>query len=284
MISISIFDRIKSIAGVVTSDSFFVTLFIIMILTIVALIANMKIKSRVPKYCIAIVYSGLAVLVLARYGKYVLSLNDSAVEKVFKAIYFPNIVVYISMLFLTLLVMTIVLIDKKFSNFTKVSNFLCFFLIWFLFVLIIDSVKKQGLNFYEVIQIYSDQEIMILIQASMAVFVIWISIIIVDLIVRKLAGPLDKKQRMTNIINIVDSKNNESVDYISSVFNQATNSGNSNQEKSSYFNDNLNTSNNPYFNNNQDMNNDQNNNLFNNYNQNVMNSNYENINSNQNRW
>ena len=197
MINISFFDRIKTIFDLIFSESFFVTLFVILILTVTVLIINMRVKSKAPKYAIAIVYSGLAILVLARYGHYVVSLNDSIVDKFFRAMYFPNIVVYLSMLIITVLLLALNIINNKYLKFTKVSSFLCFFFIWFLFVLTIDTVKAEGLNFYEISELYANGTVMILLQASMATFGVWCMIMIIDIIVRKLSDRMDKKDKMT---------------------------------------------------------------------------------------
>ena len=132
---------------------------------------------------------------MGRYGHYVLSLNDSIVEKFFKAIYFPNLIVYLCVLIISILIMIANIIDKRFSAFSKIINSVCFFLIWFLFVLIVDTVKKVGLNFYDVVDLYSDKTVMILLQATMYVFVVWMSVVIIDLIVRKLADKMDKNNK-----------------------------------------------------------------------------------------
>ena len=87
MVNIPLTERLKEIANLVSSQSFYITLFVILILTISALIINVKVKSQAPKYIAAIVYIGMTILVLARYGHYVLTFNDSIVEKFFKALF-----------------------------------------------------------------------------------------------------------------------------------------------------------------------------------------------------
>ena len=196
MNDISLMDRFKTITNVVTSQSFFITLFVILILTITILLINIKVKSKAPKYVAAIVYFGLAILVIARYGNYVLSLNDSIVEKFFKAVYFPNLVVYVCVLIISILIMIANIIDKKFSIVAKIINSVCFFLTWFLFILVVDTVKKNELNFYDVTDLYSNKTIMILLQASMYIFIVWIGVVIIDLIVRKLADKMDKNSNI----------------------------------------------------------------------------------------
>lgn len=217
MTDFSLAERFKTIFNLVSSQSFFITLFVILVLTIAILVINIKVKSRAPKYAALLVYVGLAVLVIARYGKYVLSFNDSVVDKFFKALYFPNLVVYLSMLVITLLLLTISLIDRKFSTFTKICNYLCFFVIWFLFVLVVDTIKREGLNFYEVVEIYANKTVMILLQTSMYIFVIWMGILISDLIVRTITKKLDNKDK-----TVVNNDINSNIVNTSSYFKKKT--------------------------------------------------------------
>lgn len=192
MTNLSLTEKFKIISDLIKSQSFFITLFAILVLTIIILVVNLKEKSKAPKIAAAIVFVGLAILVIARYGKYVLSFNDSIVEKVFKAIYFPNLVVYFSMLVISILLLVVMLINKKFSLVTKITNVVSFFGIWFFFVLTLDLVKKEGINFYEVKELYTNKSVMTLLQTSMSIFVIWLGVIVMDLIIRNLDNKMNK--------------------------------------------------------------------------------------------
>lgn len=196
MANISFGNRIKTIFDLVVSQSFFITLFVILVLTVTILVVNIKIKSKAPKYISIIACAGVGALVFARYGKYVLSLNDSIVDKFFRAAYFPNVVVYLSMLIITVLLLAYVMIDDRFTIYTKICTFLCFFITWFLFILVVDTVKKEKLNFYEVKELYANKDVTVVLQASMFVFIIWSAIVIGDIVVRKLAHRMDEKEKM----------------------------------------------------------------------------------------
>ena len=221
MTNIPFSERIKTIFDVATSQSFFITLFVIFLLTIIALVVNTRVKSRAPKYMVAIAYAGIAILLLARYGKYMLSLNDSIVDKFFRAMYFPNIVVYITMLILTILFIAITVLNEKYLIYTKICNFLCFSMIWFLFALTVDTVKKEGLSFYEITEIYANGTIMILMQASMCIFGIWCCILISDAIIRKLSDKMEKKELepVTPEGQIVEPNNAQTMSLYEEVLN-----------------------------------------------------------------
>lgn len=196
----TLLERLQTIFETIISSSFFITLLIILIFTITILVLNTKLKSKAPKIIAIGSYILLMILVLARYGGYVLAINDSVVEKFFKAMYFPNLVVYLSMLLISLLLLALNFINKNYTQITKVFNIICFALIWFFFVLVLDSAKTFGINIYEITDIYQNSTMMILLQASMCVFFVWVGILIMNLAVRKITYKLDNKPKNNEFI------------------------------------------------------------------------------------
>lgn len=198
MSSITLLDRIKTIFSLATSQSFFISLFIIILFTVVVLIVDIKVKSKASKYAVGIAYFGVAILILSRYGKYLSNLGDSVVDKFFRGMYFPNVVVYFAMLIISILLLIYVLVDGKFSLFSKISTFSCFSLLWFFFVMLLDTAKGDNVSFYKVEEVYANETIAILMQASMAIFVIWFVIFLADLVVRWMASRMDEKDKSLN--------------------------------------------------------------------------------------
>lgn len=238
-------ERLKTIFETIFSSSFFITLLVILVFTITILIINAKVKSKAPKIIAITSYILLMILVLARYGGYVLAINDSVVDKFFKAMYFPNLVVYLSMLLISLLLLALNFVDTHYTQMTKLFNIICFALIWFFFVLVLDSAKNYGINIYEITDIYSNSTMMILLQASMCVFFVWLGILIMNFVVRKLTYKLDNKPKS----NEYDMNS----DYSYSENNEISNN---------YQDYNLNEQNNSYINQGYEMNNYQNSNNY----------------------
>ena len=232
-------ERIKTIFETIISSSFFITLLVILVFTITILIINAKVKSKAPKIIAIASYILLMILVLARYGGYVLAINDSVVDKFFKAMYFPNLVVYLSMLLISLLLLALNFVDTHYTQITKLFNIICFALIWFFFVLVLDSAKNYGINIYEITDIYSNSTMMILLQASMCVFFIWLGILIMNFVVRKLTYKLDNKPK-SNEYNMNDNYSyNESNNYKDYNLNEPNNSyTNQSYEMNNYQNSN----------------------------------------------
>ncbi len=264
-------ERLKTIFETIISSSFFITLLVILLFTITILIINAKVKSKAPKIIAISSYILLMILVLARYGGYVLAINDSVVDKFFKAMYFPNLVVYLSMLLISLLLLALNFVDTHYTQMTKLFNIICFSLIWFFFVLVLDSAKSYGINIYEITDIYSNSTMMILLQASMCIFFVWLGILIMNFVVRKLTYKLDNKPK-SNEYDV-----NDNYSYNSSY-------GESNELSNSYQDYNLNKQNNSYTNQSYEMNNYQNSNNYVdsshiNTNNTINNGNYQGVNS-----
>lgn len=213
MAEISFIDRIIKIFEMITSSSFFVSLFIIVVLTIVILVINSKVQSKVPKYLAAITYTLIMAYILIKYGNYVFTLNDSLVEKVFKTMYFPNLITYACMLLITIFIIIVTFI-KKYSNIIKIGNITCFSLIWFFFVLILDFVKSNSIDIYDTKEVYSNEALMILLQASMNIFFIWMGILLIDLIVKKILESLEKRKEEIESGKIIAFDSDERFDEV----------------------------------------------------------------------
>lgn len=214
MTEYSFWERISTIFDMVISSTFFISLLVIIILTIVILIVNSKVKSKIPKYLSALAYAVIMVYVIIKYGSYVLSINDSFVEKVFSAMYFPNLITYLCMMMVTIFILITTFISKNYSFVVKIGNIGSFSLMWFLFILILDVVKSNNIDIYDVTSIYSDGTLMILLQASTYIFFIWMGLLLMNLIVRKITFAMEHKSNSSNNRVTVNVSESDAIDEI----------------------------------------------------------------------
>ena len=201
MTQYSLFERISKIFSMILSSSFFVSLFIVIVFTIAILAVNRKMKTPGPKYICAFAYAVIMVLVLVKYGKYILAFNDSLVQKLFSAMYFPNIITYICMMLITIFLIVRSFMRKEESFILKLGNIFCFSIIWFLFVLVLEVTGKENIDVYDVKAVYSNETLMILIQASTYIFCVWIGILLINYIVNRLDGISKKKKDEISLYN-----------------------------------------------------------------------------------
>lgn len=222
MTEYSFFERLSKIFDVIFSSPFFVSLLIVLFLTIIILVINSKVVNKKPKMIASILYVLIAVLVIIRYGKYMLSINDSLVEKVFSAMYFPNLITYLCILLISVFVIIMSFMKKNNNIVTKCGNIFSFGLLWFMFVLILDVVRTNNIDVYDVKSIYSNESMLILLQASTYIFIVWMGILLMNYIVKKITSFIEKKNKPNDVINNTDD---ESFDDVKSISDEEFNNG-----------------------------------------------------------
>jgi glucan phosphoethanolaminetransferase (alkaline phosphatase superfamily) len=191
------FERITRVLSMFFSSSFFIALFIIGVITVILFLLNNKIdKEKRPFLYIGmgLVYVVVAILVFIKYGSGIVLIGDAFIEKLFTAIYFPNIISYMCMLIISMLIMVYSIFNKKYSSFFRLCNLLSCLIIGLLTILIIDSIVTADIDVYEKVSIYSSTNTMVLIQSSMGVFTIWLSVLMVNGIVNLITRRVVKEE------------------------------------------------------------------------------------------
>ncbi len=209
MADLSVLERLKVLVNIIFSSPFFITLFSFMILTIIVFSVYSATKGRVSKIILTVSYGFILGFLIVRYGKLILQIFDTFVDQVFMAIYFPNLITYICMVVITSILMIMTIINKKFKKFIRICNILSFTIIQFLFILTIDLISKSNIGLFEKTSLYSNQTLMILVQASMAIFACWVGLLIVNLVINLVSVRVPN-----NVIEIAPFKREE-LEYLS---------------------------------------------------------------------
>lgn len=191
MNDLSFGERIKTIIDIISSSSLFITLLLITIITIVLLILNQKIKKPIFKILLGILYLGFAVFILVNYGTYILKVGDNFIDQLFKVIYFPSMITYISSVLIAIILMIISIISNKMNKIFKICSGANLTILLFLFILVVDTINRENLMITEKIDLYSSESLTVLVQASMSIFSIWIFILIMNFIVNFITEKID---------------------------------------------------------------------------------------------
>ena len=216
------FERITRVLSMFLSSSVFIPLFIIGVITVIIFLVSNKIdKEKRPFLYIGIgfVYVIVAILVFIKYGSGIVLIGDAFIEKLFTVIYFPNIISYMCMLIISMLIMIYTILNKKYSSFFRLCNLLSCLIIGLLTILIIDSIVTADINIYEKVSIYSNTNTMILIQSSMGVFTIWLSILIVNGIVNLITHRAFKKDDIYVDVDVTEVVPYTEQEYIDGYIN-----------------------------------------------------------------
>ena len=200
--------RIGKIFGLITSSTFFITLFVIIVLTVALVIINSKVKIKLPKILAGVGYLIIVVFVFIKYGSAFNGLQDTFTNKAFSSFYFPNLITYISIVLISIFVIILNFLSKTKTIVFKVISIISFGTIMSLFVIILDIVIKKEIDINSAKSIYENTDLMILIQASTFVFFIWMVIELIDYFSKKLTerSSSDKTNVSPNNYNKVSGR------------------------------------------------------------------------------
>jgi len=92
------------------------------------------------------------------------------------ALYFPNITVYIIILSISNLSFLYTMVSKKISKKYKIMNFVNVIIVDLFLILIVEIANTNGINIYNQLNIYSNSNLLVLLQLTTATFTSWLLI------------------------------------------------------------------------------------------------------------
>ncbi len=211
MIQASLLDQIKTFFNILVNTKT-LWLIVIMVLGLVLLLtlASKFHNKKITKVLYAIVYLGIFGTLIYFFHEEIFELFDYLIDNIFLFLFFPNLAVYI----LVLVVVNVIIIKSTFSEkdnkIIKVFNIIAFIVFDIIFYLIIDNVIKNDVNVYEQLSIYTNNDLLILIELSMKLFVVWLLVLIIIKITRSLINGISLS-KATN--NLVVTENNDDLKF-----------------------------------------------------------------------
>ncbi len=186
MIPLTLNQKIKIALDLIFSSTFCITLIIFSLLLIVLLLINLRKDNNKKKKLLIIVYTIILTIIILKYYKLIFTFIDYLLEKILTFIYFPNFAIYIIIIICTNISLIISLKKQLFSNFFKWLHIIFFCLFNFLFTIVLEIIYLSDINIYEDIAIYQDVNLLVIVEFSIGIWVIWLSIIIIQFIFNKI--------------------------------------------------------------------------------------------------
>lgn len=189
MVKYTAIEKLNVLLAIIKSSPFFLTCFIVGLFIISFVALDFKTTKKVRGKLMLLCLVATIGFIIYKYYNYLLSISDNLVEEIFMALYFPNLAVYSIIILITNICLFSSLINKKTKNSYKVANIFSCVLIDFLFILILETIIKNKIDVYETLTVYSNKELLILIELSTAIYTAWLLVIgfmkLVDKTVRK---------------------------------------------------------------------------------------------------
>ena len=185
MVELSLLDKIKTLLNLVLSSS----LFLILLISIGIIILDICYISRKSKK-VKMIYSIISFMIIIglsiNYLKELVNIVNVINKNLVMLINFPTILEYVTIIFISILVMIISFIFKRFTKIIRGINLGIIIADLFIFFLILDQISKNNVDLSNKIDIYSNQNLMVLFQISLFIFIIWMAFLIIYSIIMKL--------------------------------------------------------------------------------------------------
>lgn len=172
MADLSIIQKISLFFETIVSTSFFSIYAIFGVILLILMLIDIRKHKKINRivYILGILF--LLTFVIIKYFNIIIKICDVFIEIIIKALYFPNLGMYIFMLIISNLTFLIFFFSKNtFKNYKMISG-ICNGLIDFLFIMIIGIISKVKIDISMDVELYSNPTILTLLQLSMILFAI----------------------------------------------------------------------------------------------------------------
>ena len=197
MVEYSLFDKIKTVFNLITDSPLFLVLLFGILLMIVDVLYISK-KDKTTKILYLIVSLILVIFFMHSYLESLLSIFDTIAKNVVAIIYFPTVLEYVLMLIASITILIISIVSRKMKKTIKAVNAIVLITNTFLFFLILDQISKSNVDLSNKISIYTNTNLMMLLELSIIIFVVWI----IGLVLYKTIKVLSPKTKQEEEVNL----------------------------------------------------------------------------------
>ena len=167
----SLVEKISLLMNLIVSSPHFLFCSMKVVMVLIIFIICIKKEKKVNKWIFISIWIILGLILLINYNSIVLSLINSLFDSIFMALYFPSIGVYITILLITNFCFIYTLFNKKVRKSHKIINFVSALIIDLFLLLVVDIVEKNNINMYDELTIYTNSNLLVLLELTSSIFV-----------------------------------------------------------------------------------------------------------------
>lgn len=218
MINISLLDKIKQFFEIMGSNNNSWLVIAILLIISFCILLSCKMNDKFMKVFYVVLYLGILGLIMYVYNKQVLELIDYLIENIVANVLFPNLAIYIGVLIFINIVVLISLFSRKVRLYVKNINIIFFAIMQLFLYLIAENVMTNSVNVYEKLSIYTNQNLLILVELSMQLFVIWILVLgviwLADYLMAKASNKVIVKEKNVLVNDKQELENNKPINEV----------------------------------------------------------------------
>ncbi len=165
-------------------------------------------KEKDVKKIILLIYIIVIAVVLFIGGSTLFDLFDNVVNGFFMTLYFPNFITLFVVIIISAIICLITVFYKKLTKAIRIINFTGFAIVQTLFCLVLVAIQSNDINIYRENALYSNSDVLTLMQLLMGAFLLQIVAVCVITIINRITEMLDERD---NVLQDEKQSGNEAI-------------------------------------------------------------------------
>ncbi len=186
MADFSIFEKLKIVfTTIISTPLFCISAILGIALTILMIICIVK-KKKLPKWIYIVGWALVLLFIALKYTKLVPTLLDNLVDTFLKFLYFPSLGLYVFIVVISNIIFIVLNVQKNVRKSYRLVSLVCAITLNVLFIIVAGVMTANKIDITTEINLYTNSTLLVLLQISMAIFVIFILVILFIRIYAKL--------------------------------------------------------------------------------------------------
>lgn len=177
MENVSFLDKIRILLNTIISKPFFSISALVGIILAVLMIIDIIKHKKIRKRYYILAWFFIFIFIVTKYMKVIPTLVDNLINQIFLTLYFPSIGVYMFLLIIVNIGFIYTLIKNIHKSY-KILTGIISIILDLLFIIIINIILENKIDITSEITLYTNSNLLVLLELSTALFVSWILLII----------------------------------------------------------------------------------------------------------
>lgn len=170
----SLVERAKILASIIVSSKLFLIFSIFVIVSLMILLITYILDKRLNKIIYISIWGIFLLITIIFYNNVLLSIIDNLFDNLFMIIYFPSISLYFVILVVSNFFLLYSVLSKKIKRIYKTLNIINAILVNAILLFVVSIINKSNINVYDKLSVYSNSNLLVLIEFTTAIFIIWL--------------------------------------------------------------------------------------------------------------
>ena len=172
----SLIDKFRILMNVIVSSPLYIGIIISLVLFLLIVLYSSIKKKEINKWIYIGVWLLFFAVLLVIYHKFIVELFDNLFDTIFMTLYFPNLSIYIIILLISNGFFVYSILSSKIKKVFKILNISSTVLIDLLMFFTVGIISKNNINVYEELTVYTNSNLLVLLELSTGLFAAWISL------------------------------------------------------------------------------------------------------------